>query len=155
MMKKIVSALALAAIRSAAPSHTLTNEAKMKKVTPILTVDHVDSCAAFWTGALGFVRTAEVPHGGETGFVILQNGGVELMYQSRASVRDDLPALADGPHHSMLYIETDDLDAVERAVDPAAVVVPRRTTFYGMAEIAVREPGGNLVIFAQPTGSSS
>jgi catechol 2,3-dioxygenase-like lactoylglutathione lyase family enzyme len=127
----------------------------MNKVTPILIVDHVDACAAFWTGALGFARTAEVPHGGETGFVILQNGGVELMYQSRASVREDLPALADGPHHSALYIETDDLDAVERAVDPSVVVVPRRTTFYGMAEIAVREPGGNLVIFAQPTGASS
>ncbi|HET7461328.1 MAG TPA: VOC family protein [Longimicrobium sp.] len=125
----------------------------MKKVTPILIVENVDSCAAFWIGALGFARTAEVPHGGETGFVILQKDGVELMYQSVASVRDDLPALADGPHHSVLYIETDDLDAVERAVDPAAVVVPRRTTFYGMAEIAVREPGGSLVVFAQPTGS--
>lgn len=125
----------------------------MKKVTPILIVDHVDSCAAFWTGALGFARTAEVPHEGETGFVILQKDDVELMYQSRASVAADLPALADGPHHSTLFIETDDLDAVERAVDPAVIVIPRRTTFYGMAEIAVREPGGNLIVFAQPTGS--
>jgi catechol 2,3-dioxygenase-like lactoylglutathione lyase family enzyme len=129
-------------------------EAKMKKVTPILIVDNVDSCAAFWTGALGFARTAEVPHGGETGFVILQNGGVEIMYQGRASVRDDMPALADAPHHSVLYVETEDLGAVERAVAPADVVVPRRTTFYGMAEVTVREPGGNLVVFAQPTGSS-
>ena len=125
----------------------------MKKVTPVLIVDHVEGCASFWTGALGFSRTAEVPHGGETGFVILQKGDVELMYQSVASVRDDLPALAEGPHRSALFIETDDLDAVERAVDPAMIVVPRRTTFYGMAEIAVREPGGNLIIFAQPTGS--
>ncbi len=124
----------------------------MKKLTPILIVDHVDACAAFWTGALGFQRTAEVPHGDETGFVILQGGEVEIMYQSRASVRDDMPALADGPHHSVLYIETGDLDAVERAVSPADVVVPRRTTFYGMAEVTVREPGGNLVVFAQPTG---
>jgi hypothetical protein len=30
------------------------------------------------------------------------------------------------------------------------VVSPRRTTFYGMHEIAVREPGGNVVVFAQP-----
>jgi uncharacterized glyoxalase superfamily protein PhnB len=125
----------------------------MKKVTPILIVDHVDSCAVFWTGALGFVRTVEVPHGSETGFVILQKDGVELMYQSRASVGDDLPALAEGPHRSVLFIETDDLDAVERAVDGSAIVVPRRTTFYGMTEISVREPGGNLIVFAQPTGS--
>jgi catechol 2,3-dioxygenase-like lactoylglutathione lyase family enzyme len=146
--------LALAILTAAAfRPHTPAPEAKMKKVTPILIVDHVDSCAAFWTGALGFARTAEVPHEGETGFVILQKDDVELMYQSRASVAADLPALADGPHHSTLFIETDDLDAVERAVDPAAIVIPRRTTFYGMTEITVREPGGNLVVFAQPTGS--
>jgi len=124
----------------------------MKKLTPVLVVDQVDSCAAFWTGGLGFARTAEVPHNGETGFVILQGGEVEIMYQSRASVRDDMPALADGPHHSVLFIETDDLDAVERAVSATDVVVPRRTTFYGMTEITVREPGGNLIVFAQPTG---
>jgi len=125
----------------------------MKKITPVLIVEHVDSCATFWTGALGFERTAEVPHDGETGFVILQKGEVEIMYQSRASVHDDLPALAEGPHRSALFIETDDLDAVERAIDPSSVVVPRRITFYGMAEIGVREPGGNLIIFAQPTGT--
>ncbi|HYH78693.1 MAG TPA: VOC family protein [Longimicrobium sp.] len=122
----------------------------MKKLTPVLIVDQVDACAAFWT-ALGFQRTTEVPHGGETGFVILQGGEVEIMYQSRASVRDDMPALAEGPYRTVLFIETDDLDAVERAVPAGSVVVPRRTTFYGMAEISVREPGGNLVVFAQPT----
>ncbi|HET7234554.1 MAG TPA: VOC family protein [Longimicrobium sp.] len=154
-MKRALPIVVLAALAATAAfrPHTQAPEVKMKKVTPILIVDHVDSCAAFWTGALGFERTAEVPHGGETGFVILQKGDVELMYQSVASVRDDLPALADGPHHSVLFMETGDLDAVERAVDPAAIVVPRRTTFYGMAEIAVREPGGNLVVFAQPTGT--
>jgi catechol 2,3-dioxygenase-like lactoylglutathione lyase family enzyme len=155
MKKRLFPILALTILAAAAAfrPHTSAPEAKMKKVTPILIVDHVDSCAAFWTGALGFKRTTEVPHEGETGFVILQKDGVELMYQSRASVAADLPALAEGAHRSVLYIETDDLAAVERAVPPASIVVPRRTTFYGMAEIAVREPGGNLVVFAQPTGS--
>ena len=32
------------------------------------------------------------------------------------------------------------------------IVVPRRQTFYGMDEIGVREPGGHVVMFAQPTG---
>jgi uncharacterized glyoxalase superfamily protein PhnB len=121
----------------------------MNKLTPVLVVEHVDPCAAFWTDRLGFARTVEVPHGGETGFVILQKGNVEIMYQSTASVRDDDPALAAGPHHSVLYIEVDDLDAVEGALNPASVAMPRRTTFYGATEIGVREPGGNLVVFAQ------
>jgi len=28
-------------------------------------------------------------------------------------------------------------------------VIPRRTTFYGADELIVREPGGNVVTFAQ------
>jgi uncharacterized glyoxalase superfamily protein PhnB len=124
----------------------------MKKLTPVLVVDQVEPCAAFWTGALGFERTAEVPHGGELGFVMLQREAVEIMYQSRASVAADLPSLAEGAHRTVLYIEVGDLDAVEAAVAGAEVVQPRRTTFYGMMEIGVREPGGNVVIFAQPSG---
>lgn len=31
-------------------------------------------------------------------------------------------------------------------------VSPRRSTFYGMDEIIVREPGGNVVTFAERTG---
>ena len=124
----------------------------MKKLTPVLVVDQVEPCAAFWTGALGFARTVEMPHDGELGFVILQNDAVEIMYQSRASVAADLPSLAEGAHRTVLYIEVDDLDAVETAVAGAEIVQPRRTTFYGMMEIGVREPGGNVVIFAQPSG---
>jgi hypothetical protein len=141
-----------ASFSSVPPLTPIQENPVMNKLTPVLVVDQVEPCAAFWTGALGFVRTAEVPHEGETGFVMLQNGGVEIMYQSRASVAADLPALAEGSHRTVLFIETGDLDAVERAVDPGAIVVPRRTTFYGMTEVAVREPGGSLVIFAQPTG---
>jgi len=74
------------------------------------------------------------------------------MYQSRASVAADLPSLAEGAHRTVLYIEVGDLNAVEAAVAGAEVVQPRRTTFYGMMEIGVREPGGNVVIFAQPSG---
>lgn len=125
----------------------------MKKLTPVLVVDQVEPCAEFWTRRLGFARTAEVPHAGELGFVILQGGAVELMYQSRASVAADLPSLAEGPHRTILFVEVEDLDAVERALDGVEVVQPRRTTFYGMTELGVREPGGNVVVFAQPTGS--
>ncbi len=122
----------------------------MKKLSPVLIVDRVEPGAEFWTGRLGFQRTAEVPHGDELGFVILAKDGVEIMYQSRASVGADMPALAEGPYRTVLFVEVEDLDAVERAMAGAEIVTPRRTTFYGTMEIAVREPGGNVVVFAQP-----
>jgi hypothetical protein len=73
------------------------------------------------------------------------------MYQTRSSLADDMPQLEarDASTQACLYLDVDDLDAIERALEGITPVVPRRTTFYGAHEIAVREPSGNLVIFAQ------
>ena len=122
----------------------------MKKLTPVLMVEKVEPCAEFWTSRLGFARTVELPHEGELGFVILAKDGVEIMYQSRASVAADIPPLAGERHRTALFIEVSDVDAVERALEGVEIVHPRRRTFYGMDELIVREPGGNVVTFAQP-----
>ena len=71
------------------------------------------------------------------------------MIQSRTSLKGDLPPLVEGPWRSALYLEVDDLDAITKQVKGAPVVVPRRTTSYGAQELWVREPGGNVIAFAQ------
>ncbi len=122
----------------------------MKKVTPVLYVEEIEPALPFWMDRLGFEKTTEVPHGDRLGFVILQRGGVEIMYQTRDSVLDDLPDLGTIPTGgSMLFVEVDDLDAVERALEGIPPVTPRRKTFYGSEELVVREPAGNVVNFAQ------
>lgn len=122
----------------------------MQKLTPILLVDAIEPCLSFWTDRLGFQITAQVPEGDVLGFVILEKDGVEVMYQTRPSVINDVPALADMPMAStMLFIEVDDIDGVEAALDGMEPVVPRRTTPYGAQEVFVREPAGNVVGFAQ------
>lgn len=122
---------------------------KATKLTPILTVDAIEPCLPFWTDRLGFSKTTEVPHEDRIGFVILERDGIEVMYQSMASVVADLPALASLPvGGSVLFIEVDDIDAVEKAMEGAEIVVPRRSTFYGAEEIFAREPGGHIVGFA-------
>lgn len=123
---------------------------RMQKLTPVLTVDAIEPCLPFWTERLGFQKLAEVPDGDGLGFVILEKDGIELMYQTRESVRKDLPSALGAPGQSvMLFLEVADVGAVERAMGGAEIAVPRRTTFYGMDEVGVREPGGALVIFAQ------
>lgn len=120
----------------------------LKRITPILLVDEIEPCLAFWD-ALGFDQTSDVTHDGRLGFVILEKSGLEIMYQTRASVAADMPALADAPGAgTFLFLEVMDLDATIEAIDGAPVVFPRRKTFYGMEEICVREPGGNVVTFA-------
>ena len=120
----------------------------LKKITPVLMVEAIEPCLLFWD-KLGFTKVVEVPHGEVLGFVILVKDGVELMYQTRASVEDDVATVAASPMGgTMLFIEVDDLAAVITAVGGAPVTFPRRTTFYGMDEVGVREPGGNPVTFA-------
>lgn len=119
----------------------------MKKLTPVLFVDAIEPCLEFWT-RLGFERVLEVPEGEQLGFVLLSKDGVEVMYQSRASVKRDVPALADMPSCLALYLEVSDLDAVQQQVAGAPVVIERRKTFYGAEEFGVREPAGSVVTFS-------
>lgn len=122
----------------------------MKKLSPVLYVEAIEPVLPFWTERLGFERTVQVPEGDRLGFIILSRGSVELMYQTRASVQRDVPELAATPMGgAMLFIEVEDLDAIERALGEVERVVPRRTTPYGADELIVREPGGNVVTFAE------
>ncbi len=123
----------------------------MKSLAPVLFVEEIEPCLSFWVDRLGFTTVVEVPEGEKLGFVILAKDDVQVMYQSRASVEKDIPALAARPlgHSTVLYIQVADLDAVERGMQGVEFVVPRRKTFYGATEIFVREPGGNVVAFAE------
>lgn len=128
----------------------------MKRATPLISVDSIEPCLPFWT-ALGFEVTVTVPHEDTLGFAMLHSGSVELMYQSRDSLTADLGAsgapdtlpaeLADST--MAIFMEVDDLDAVVAALGRTEVIVPRRTTFYGMEELFVRAPCGTIVGFAQ------
>jgi uncharacterized glyoxalase superfamily protein PhnB len=125
---------------------------RVRKLTPVLIVEAIEPCLAFWVTRLGFEKTVEVPHGEALGFVILVRDGVEVMLQTRDSVAADIPAavpVARG-HATALYFEVEDLDAFERALRGLDPVFPRRTTFYGAQEIGVREPSGHVVVFARP-----
>jgi hypothetical protein len=125
----------------------------LKRITPILLVDEIEPCIPFWE-ALGFDKMADVEHEGRLGFVILEKSGLEIMYQTRASVAADIPSLGDAPGGgTFLFLEVMDLDATIEAIEGAPIVVPRRKTFYGMEEIGVREPGGNAITFAMAVSS--
>lgn len=122
----------------------------VSKSTPVLIVDDVEACAQFWE-KLGFTRGAEVPHEGTLGFVILHGAHIELMYQSMAGVIADDAGMGARLTRggASLFIETGDLEGCVKAVEGAPVVLKERTTFYGMREVGVLDPGGNVVLFAQ------
>ncbi len=126
----------------------------MRKLTPVIFVEAVEPCLSFWVDRLGFERTIEVPHGAALGFAAVQRGQVEVMYQSRASIADDIPPLAGGTFErsgSVLFIEVESLDTILPKLEGVEVVVPERRTFYGAREIFVRAPCGTVVGFAEMT----
>jgi hypothetical protein len=122
------------------------------KITPVLVVPAIEPLLPLWE-ALGFARTAEVPHGDRLGFVILAQDNVELMLQTIDSVRADEPRVLEGnakPGPAALFVEVEDLDAIVAKLPPGTdVFVERRTTPYGATETFVRDAAGNVVIFAQ------
>lgn len=123
---------------------------KMLRLTPVLMVDAIEPVLSFWVDRLGFSKTTEVPHEEKLGFVILERDGVEVMYQTKASVGADIPPLASSPQRgTFLFFQVEDLDEIEATLEGVPAVVPRRKTFYGADELIVREPAGNVVTFAQ------
>ena len=124
----------------------------VSKITTVLAVEAVEPSLDFWQRRLGFECTVTVPHEDKLGFAILVKDNTELMLQSVASILADLgsPSGEINGRSSALFIEVADLPAVEQALGDYPIEMPRRTTFYGMHEIGVREPGGHFVIFAQP-----
>ena len=139
-----------------APAAQLNAEEKgklmtVKKITPILFAEEIEPCLKFWVERLGFEKTVDVPEGNKLAFAILQKGGIELMYQTYASAEKDVsaisPEIRKGP--SFLYVEVENLDEITAAVRGTEVVMPVRTTFYGAKEVAIKDPAGHVITFAQ------
>ncbi len=127
----------------------------ISKSTPILHVKSVEPSLKFWTERFGFKKTIEVPEGDHLGFVALENGTVEVMYQTYSGMQTDpanplAKAVDQGP--TFLFMEVADINSVANALHAAEIVQPIHETFYGSKEIVVKEPGGHFVIFAQMPG---
>ena len=150
----IFAAAVLALLALAVPVRPKPQEKIMtiNKITPVLFAAEIEPCIKFWVERFGFQKTMEVPEGNKLGFAIVQKGGIELMYQSYASVDKDAPAataqaVRKGP--TFLYVEVANLDEVIGALKGVEVVMPVRNTFYGSREIGVTDPAGHYVTFAQ------
>jgi len=124
----------------------------INKSTPVLHVRTVEPSLKFWTERFGFKSTIQVPEGNHIGFVALDSGAVELMYQTYEGMQvDQANALAKevdkGP--TFIFMEVADINAVIKALDGAEIVQGLHETFYGAQEIVAKEPGGHFVIFSQ------
>ncbi len=150
-MRTLLAVTLFLAATTAIHAPQTKKENSTMKITSMIYVQAIEPSLKFWVEQLGFTKTVEVPEGDKLGFVILMKGDAELMIQSIAGVEKDNSEMAKFARPAAcLYIEVSDFDDLLKRLGSAPVVIPIRTTFYGMKEIGVREPGGNIVLFAAP-----
>jgi hypothetical protein len=157
----LVAAATATFLTLASPGTVSAQESTMKRMTPVILVDEVEPCLDIWK-KIGFEQTMEVPEGDRLGFVALQNGPVEIMYQARTSMGGDLPFLAELDYTRdglLLFIEVESLADVKKRLEGVEGVVEllaERETFYGSREIAIQTPCGTRAVFAEfPQGDDS
>ena len=124
----------------------------ISKSTPILHVKTVEPSLKFWTERFGFTTTIQVPEDNHIGFAAIENGDIELMFQTYQGMKGDvnspLARAADqGP--SFIFMEVPDITRTIDTLKNADIVKGLHDTPYGAKEVVVREPGGHFVIFSQ------
>lgn len=124
----------------------------LKKLTPNLMVEDVQQTLAFYKEVLGFAVITTVPEQAPFDFAIVQREQVALMFQSRASLSDNVPALTGSPigASQTFYIEVEDLLALyEQLRGKVEIVVDLHKTFYGTQEFYFRDCNGYILSFSE------
>ena len=125
----------------------------LKKLTPNLMVEDVARTLAFYRDVLGFQVLTTLPEQEPFDFAIVQRDSVELMFQARASLSDNVPALTGAPigASQTFYIDVEGIRDLYQALhDKVEIVVDFHTTFYGTQEFYFRNINGYILSFSEP-----
>ena len=125
---------------------------KFASVTPNLLVRDIKQSTAFYRDVLGFTIGETVPDTEPFVFVWLKHGDVSVFLNDINAAAHDYPeaaTLPPGGTAAMFFI-INGVDAYHASVAPnAKVVMPLKTQFYGMRELAITDPDGHIITFAE------
>jgi len=129
---------------------------KLNKLTPNLMVEDVNQTIQFYRDVLGFEVLATVPEEGAFAWAMLKRDGVEMMFQQRASLTEEITGFSGKAIGGSLtfYIDVDNVQGVYEMVQGKANVVQEmHTTFYGAQEFGIEDCNGYVLVFAQTSTS--
>lgn len=131
-------------------------------LTPNMMTENVNESIQFYCNRLGFQFQMGMPYAGEPvssfspdtplQWSMLGREGAMLMLQERSSLAEDCSFFAEIPVAASVtfYLEVDDLDDLLAGLgEDVEIMVPERTTFYGMREVWIRDNNGYVVTLAQ------
>jgi lactoylglutathione lyase len=134
--------------------------AALKRMTPNLMVEHVNETVAFYKDVLGFALLASVPEEGQFDWAMMKHGGVEIMFQTRASLSGELPLFQSKPIGGALtlYIDVEDIKGLYASLQGKVPILQEmKTTFYGAREFTIQDCNGYILTFSEQaaeTGAS-
>jgi lactoylglutathione lyase len=128
----------------------------LKKLTPNFMVEDVRKTIEFYQEVLAFSVITTVDNEDEIGFAIMQREQVELMFQSRKSLSENVPALSGSAigASQTLYIEVSGIEDLYKALrDKVEIVVDMHSTFYGTREFYFKDINGYILSFSEANES--
>ena len=122
----------------------------MESVSPNIFVSDISATIAFYQN-LGFSLTARVPDQGDPVWAMMNNGQVNMMFQSFKSIEGMLPVVSRTNGGSLLlYIRITGIRAFfEKVKDKGEVLSGLEKTFYGATEFSIRDVNNYMLTFAE------
>ena len=122
----------------------------MESVSPNLYVHDLQATIDFYT-LLGFQVVATVPEDGDPIFAMMVNEGVTFMFQTFASLGDQLKDVSRaGGGSLLLYLKVKGVrEYHERLKDRVTIIHELQTTFYGATEFSIRDNNGFVLTLAE------
>ena len=132
------------------------------KLTSNMMVEDVNRTVDFYSDVLGFEFVMGVPENtqeivtaiqeGQTlGFAIVKCGAVEMMFQAKESMAEEIPEFRGINVGASLtfYIEVEDAKGLyTKLKDKVTIIKEMQTTFYGKQEFYIRDCNGYILTFA-------
>ncbi len=130
--------------------------AMFQKVAPMFLVDNVDQAVAWYRDMLGAKLQHSLPGIPPLEWASLLLGDIEVMFSQKKAAQkwySDKVTVSDIPANFIAYVYVKDVDSLyERVRGPAEVIMAPVDQDYGLRELAIRDPFGFILIFAQVIG---
>jgi len=129
----------------------------MESIAPNLFVRDIQATIAFYQ-QLGFQLVMTVPgENDQPQWAMMANGNVTFMFQTYASLGDDLPQISRQDGGSLLlYINLKDIRSFFKTVEgSASILQPLHKTFYGATEFAISDNNNFILVFAENEGDAA
>ena len=123
----------------------------METLTPNFFVENISETLAFYH-QLGFKTVMTVPQeGNDYVWAMMANGGVSVMFQTYASLGEELPEISRKNGGSLLlYIKLKEIrEFFEQLKDKVQVLKGLEKTFYGATEFSILDNNNYVLTFAE------